>query len=47
VIHTYSRYSQGFDMLNGPLPLLDPAPKDRDEDGSEFAMEWVRRHNQS
>ena len=34
-------------MLNGPYHHLDLVPKDRDEDGSEFAMEWVRRHDQS
>ena len=46
VFHTYSCYSRGMDMLNSAYHYLDLAPKGRDEDGLEFPMEWVRRHDQ-
>jgi predicted dithiol-disulfide oxidoreductase (DUF899 family) len=46
VFHTYSCYARGIDMVNGAYQLLDLVPKGRDEDGSEFSMEWVRRHDQ-
>ena len=29
-----------------PTSILDLVPKGRDEDGLEFSMEWVRRHDQ-
>jgi predicted dithiol-disulfide oxidoreductase (DUF899 family) len=46
VFHTYSCYSRGIDMLNGAYHYLDLVPKGRDEDGLNFPMEWVRRHDQ-
>ena len=46
VFHTYSCYSRGVDMLNGAYHYLDLVPKGRDEDGLDFSMEWVRRHDQ-
>lgn len=46
VFHTYSCYARGVDMLNGAYHYLDLAPKGRGEDGFEFSMEWVRRHDQ-
>jgi predicted dithiol-disulfide oxidoreductase (DUF899 family) len=46
VFHTYSCYARGVDMLNGAYHYLDLVPKGRDEDGLEFTMEWVRRHDQ-
>jgi predicted dithiol-disulfide oxidoreductase (DUF899 family) len=46
VFHTYSCYARGIDMVNGAYQFLDLAPKGRDEDGFEFSMEWVRRHDQ-
>jgi predicted dithiol-disulfide oxidoreductase (DUF899 family) len=45
VFHTYSCYGRGIDMLNGAYQYLDLVPKGRDEDGFEFPMEWVRRHD--
>ena len=33
-------------MLNSAYQYLDLAPKGRDEDGFDFAMEWVRRHDE-
>jgi predicted dithiol-disulfide oxidoreductase (DUF899 family) len=46
VFHTYSCYARGLDMVNGAYQFLDLVPKGRDEDGFEFSMEWVRRHDQ-
>ena len=46
LFHTYSCYSRGVDMLNGAYHYLDLVPKGRDEDGLEFAMGWLRRHDQ-
>jgi predicted dithiol-disulfide oxidoreductase (DUF899 family) len=46
VLHTYSCYARGIDMVNGAYQFLDLVPKGRDEDGVEFSMEWVRRHDQ-
>jgi predicted dithiol-disulfide oxidoreductase (DUF899 family) len=46
VFHTYSCYARGIDMVNGAYQFLDLVPKGRDEDGFEFTMEWVRRHDQ-
>jgi predicted dithiol-disulfide oxidoreductase (DUF899 family) len=36
----------GIDMVKGAYHFLDLAPKGRDEDGFNFSMEWVRRHDQ-
>lgn len=46
VFHTYSCHGRGIDMLNGAYQYLDLVPKGRDEDGFDFAMEWVRRHDE-
>ncbi len=46
LFHTYSCYQRGVDMLNGAYHYLDLVPKGRDEDGLEFTMRWVRRHDQ-
>lgn len=46
VFHSYSCYERGVDMLNGAYHYLDLVPKGRDEDGGEFTMQWVRRHDQ-
>lgn len=46
VFHSYSCYARGVDMLNGAYHYLDLVPKGRDEDGLDFTMEWVRRHDQ-
>lgn len=45
VFHTYSSYGRGIDLLNCAYQYLDLVPKGRDEDGLEFPMEWVRRHD--
>jgi predicted dithiol-disulfide oxidoreductase (DUF899 family) len=46
VFHTYSCHGRGIDMVNGAYQFLDLVPKGRDEDGLEFSMQWVRRHDQ-
>lgn len=46
VFHTYSTYGRGLDILVGAYNFLDLAPKGRDEDHLDFAMKWVRRHDQ-
>jgi predicted dithiol-disulfide oxidoreductase (DUF899 family) len=41
---TYSAYDRGLEFLMGFYPILDRAPKGRDEeDESEF---WIRRHDE-
>src|SRR5919108_4005775 len=42
--HTYSTQARGLEFLMGFYPILDRAPKGRDEGGStEF---WIRRHDE-
>lgn len=44
VHHTYSSYARGVEIVMGFYPLLDRAPKGRNEEGStEF---WIRRHDE-
>lgn len=44
VYHTYSAYARGVEIVMGFYPLLDRAPKGRDEgDSTEF---WIRRHDE-
>jgi predicted dithiol-disulfide oxidoreductase (DUF899 family) len=45
VFHTYSCYGRGIDLLNGAYSWLDLVPKGRDEEGHDFPMYWVRRHD--
>lgn len=46
IFHTYSAYARGIDILNNTYNYLDLVPKGRDEDGYEFPMGWVRRHDE-
>jgi predicted dithiol-disulfide oxidoreductase (DUF899 family) len=46
VLHTYSSYARGLDMLVGTYNFLDMAPKGRDEDALPWTMAWVRRHDE-
>jgi predicted dithiol-disulfide oxidoreductase (DUF899 family) len=46
VFHAYSCYERGIDMVNGAYQYLDLVPKGRDEDGLNYPMEWLRRHDQ-
>jgi predicted dithiol-disulfide oxidoreductase (DUF899 family) len=44
VYHTYSTQARGLEFLMGYYPILDRAPRGRDEEGSsEF---WIRRHDE-
>lgn len=42
VLHTYSAYGRGIDVLNTTYNYLDLVPKGRDEDGLQYPMAWVR-----
>jgi len=46
VLHTYSAYARGLDILLGAYNFLDMAPKGRDEDALPWSMAWVRRHDE-
>jgi predicted dithiol-disulfide oxidoreductase (DUF899 family) len=44
VYHTYSTTARGLEFLMGYYPILDRAPKGRDEDGA--SQLWIRRHDE-
>ncbi len=44
VYHTYSTTGRGVEFLMGYYPILDHAPKGRDE-GEEWQL-WIRRHDE-
>ena len=46
VLHTYSCYARGLDMLNGAYHYMDLVTKGRDEDHLPSTMAWLRRHDQ-
>lgn len=46
IYHTYSTYGRGLDPLMSTYQFLDLVPKGRDEDGLDFPMAWVRRHDE-
>jgi predicted dithiol-disulfide oxidoreductase (DUF899 family) len=43
VYHTYSTTGRGVEFLMGYYPILDHAPKGRDEGGA--WQLWIRRHD--
>jgi predicted dithiol-disulfide oxidoreductase (DUF899 family) len=45
ILHTYSTYARGLDILVGAYNYLDMAPKGRDEEGLASSMAWVRHHD--
>jgi len=45
VLHTYSAYARGLDILIGAYNLLDLAPKGRDEAELPWTMAWLRHHD--
>lgn len=45
VLHTYSTYGRGVEIVNGTYMALDLMPKGRDEDHLPFTMAWVRHHD--
>ena len=44
VYHAYSTTARGLEFLMGYYPILDRAPKGRDENGA-FQL-WIRRHDE-
>jgi predicted dithiol-disulfide oxidoreductase (DUF899 family) len=42
ILHTYSTFSRGIDMLNTAYHYLDLAPKGRDEEALPYPMAWVK-----
>ncbi|MEM7423104.1 MAG: thioredoxin family protein [Pseudomonadota bacterium] len=46
IVHTYSTYSRGLDMMNAAYHLMDLLPKGRDEAAGTFPMSWLRRKDQ-
>ena len=46
IVHTYSTYARGLDMMNAAYHLLDLTPQGRDENGLDFTMAWLRRRDQ-
>jgi predicted dithiol-disulfide oxidoreductase (DUF899 family) len=45
LLHTYSTYGRGLDILVGTYHFLDLVPKGRDEDSLAWSMAWVRHHD--
>ncbi len=45
VYHTYSTYGRGVEVIMGTYRLLDMVPKGRNEEGTEYGMQWLRHHD--
>ena len=45
VYQTYATTARGLEFLMGYYPILDRAPKGRDEEGLPWSMAWVRHHD--
>jgi uncharacterized damage-inducible protein DinB len=46
ILHTYSTYARGLDILLTAYNFIDMTPKGRDEEGmAPHAMAWVRHHD--
>lgn len=46
VLHTYSCYARGIDLMNTAYNILDIVPKGRDEAGLPMPMSWLRRRDE-
>ncbi|MGA2550402.1 MAG: thioredoxin family protein [Burkholderiaceae bacterium] len=46
VMHTYSCYARGLDMMNAAYHYIDLTPNGRNEDGLPYSQAWVRRHDE-
>lgn len=46
IVHTYSCYARGLDMMNTAYHLLDLTPMGRHEDGLPYSMAWLKRRDQ-
>ena len=42
---TYQTFSRGLDMVNGAYHMLDLTAAGRDEDGLDWSMQWLHRHD--
>lgn len=45
VLHAYSMYSRGVDILMGTYNYLDLTPLGRDEAGLPYGMAWLKHHD--
>ena len=45
VVHTYSTYGRGLDMLLSAYNFIDLTPQGRNEEGLPWPMAWVRHHD--
>ncbi len=45
VLHTYSTYARGLDMVNGAYQFLDLTALGRQEEGLSWTMAWLKRHD--
>jgi predicted dithiol-disulfide oxidoreductase (DUF899 family) len=45
VFHTYSTTWRGLEFLMGYYPILDHAPKGRNEGDDDWQL-WIRRHDE-
>jgi predicted dithiol-disulfide oxidoreductase (DUF899 family) len=45
VLHTYSTYGRGVEVMMGAYRFLDLSPRGRGEDDLDFTMEWLRHHD--
>jgi predicted dithiol-disulfide oxidoreductase (DUF899 family) len=45
VLHTYSTYGRGVEVMMGTYNMLDLTPKGRDERDLAYTMEWLRHHD--
>jgi len=45
VLHTYSTYGRGVEVMMGTYNMLDLTPKGRDEGNVRHKMQWVRHHD--
>ncbi len=46
ILHPYSTYARGLDILNGTYHWLDLTAKGRDEASLPWPMAWVKRHDE-
>jgi predicted dithiol-disulfide oxidoreductase (DUF899 family) len=45
IVHTYSTYGRGVEVMLGAYRMMDLTPKGRDERDVFYKMEWVRHHD--
>ena len=46
VLHTYSCYARGIDLMNTAYNILDIVPRGRNEAGLPMPMSWLRRRDE-